>query len=330
MSEQVSQESSAPATEQPGEAAAIAFLKSKNQEANTEGDEGRPILPAVPHGVEQATSPEQPDGSKPEQPPEGQSQDFNPTGQSKSKLDAWGRVTELDKQNRELKQKLKQFEGKVDYRELAKKDLGKTIADLGISFDDLVNHFASGPSVSDDTQASSADRPKPDASTRELDSLKKELHELRSTYEEERNRSAIQSEYNRYTSILEQGGDRWEYVKGKKGDGVVMAMQTAAELYRLDSSKLPDMESVLDAVENWYETKAEEEFNYLKATKKAQKFFGSTPKDDIKTIVKDPIQSKAPPSNATTQEPRELTDEERFNQAVAFLKKKRQESHEES
>ena len=312
MSEQVSQESSPPA-EQSGEAAAIAFLKAKNAEpTNAEGD-GNSAVPhpsGVPQDEEQA--------APPDQPPEGQ-------GQSKSKLDAWGRVTELDKQNRELKQKLKQFEGKVDYRELAKKDLGKTIADLGISFDDLVNHFAGGSSVSDDSQTSQT---KPDLSSKEIDTLKKELHELRSTYEEERNKAAIQSEYNRYTTILEQGGDRWEYVKGKKGDGVVMAMQTAAELYRLDSSKLPDMEAVLDAVENWYESKAEEEYNYLKATKKAQKFFGSPIKGESKTIVKDPITSKAPPSSTTTQEPRELTDEERFNQAVAFLKKKRQESNE--
>lgn len=238
-----------------------------------------------------------------------------------SKAEYYARLTELDRQNRELKQRLKQQRSTEDLSDLVKKDPKAVLQQLGLGLEDVLDLMVDSEVETDSSEKTTNENPY----IHEIKSLKEKLSTIERQQQESQRTQQMQVEYKRISDIISADTEnKWELVKSQGSAGLHRVLQTAVEVYN-ETKEAPDYDLVLDAVEEHLYKQNMEAVEQLKSLSKFKSVFEG---GEEKKVVVSPQPFSSTPSRtlgdnrpASTPAPREESARERYLSALAVLDK---------
>jgi hypothetical protein len=179
--------------------------------------------------------------------------------QSASEL--FATINALNRENRQLKLQNKRLSGTESAESLKQKAAEDPIGfmqSFGIDLGRAIEAYASGGDASQqggggagqDRQQSQENAQKQAELMNEIKSLKQQVDDLVGSSR----RTQYESELKRLDEVISEGGEKYKFSKALGREAAEFAIRVAAGVYE-DTEQLPDMLSVLDAVESHYEKK---------------------------------------------------------------------------
>ncbi len=225
----------------------------------------------------------------------------------------WSRITQQDKELRELRSRLKDKSSIEDLRSVARKDPAKVLADLGIGIDQVIDALASQQGV----QPERANTPE-EKTPKEIEQLRQELAQLRQEQAMTRQEAMVRSEVMRIDDAIKANPERWEVIASQRDEGSVkLVLETAAELWK-QTGEIPDYEIVLDAVEEHLAGEARARLQRLSGLKKfRQQDRGAQPQAASPKVPKRGAPVVNP--NNPTAKLADLSPEQRMQLAIQAL-----------
>ncbi|MDJ0827551.1 MAG: hypothetical protein QNJ16_18830 [Rhodobacter sp.] len=220
--------------------------------------------------------------------------------------EVWSRISKLDAENRELRKQLKGFEGK--------KTIEQALAD---DPDSVWNAYMQSIGVAIDQEGEPSQEAQPEVdnqSALEIASLRKELEEMKRGQMERQYEAMLRSEKNSLGNLVENNPDKWPVVKAFGSEAYDLALQVAQAWVR-DQGGTADAGMVLDQVEEHLrgEVKRYSDYASLLEEKKPQ------PAPAPSVTDASPGSPSLISGNEETPAPRDLTDEELFQRALAAM-----------
>ncbi len=235
---------------------------------------------------------------------------------SQSLRDIMAKLSAQDAENRRLRDALKQRpeptpEGQKgpDLYEMAKKkDVNGLFRELGLTFDDALEDW----NPNEEKEPAQINK----QVERQIQELKDHNSQLQNQFQAMRNENFVTTEKNSFATQVSKTEDKYPMIlrafkDGDKREAMEIAMQLAQNVYN-QTQIVPDKADILDEVEKMYHNRV-------------QKYSKWAPQDAPEATpepVKPKAESKTAPSpdgNDDTKVSRELTEEERFEQALLKL-----------
>jgi hypothetical protein len=260
--------------------------------------------------LEQAASehvPEEPEVAAPKEPEE-------------SKTSTWARLSERDKEIRQLRQKLKEQEKADSLLDLAKTNPAKALQEMGIGIDQVLEILASQPAP-----ARQEEQPGQTGDS-EVAKLKQELESFKAEQQARSKQEIERREYEKIHTLATSDKDRWELIASLSDQGTyALVMDTAAEFWRT-SGEIPEYADVLDTVEKHLEEEMVSRYERLGSLKKLQsRYQMSKITDKAKDVAKMPPKaaSQTLSTSFSSQGPQPMgnTEADRFARALDLLEK---------
>ena len=237
-----------------------------------------------------------------------------------SKTDLWKRITEQDRELRELRKKEKQTPQDQDMGELKKlasESPQEFLERFGLTFDKVFDAWSTNLSAESERPTKGPPQAE-QAIVREVQELKQKLSQYEEQQRQQESSRFHMAEISRFEQSAGRDSDRWALVNSAKEDGSLeLAFQVAVKMYQT-TGDVPDHGYVLDCVEEQLRGQAQ----------KFSKWLGAVPQKKEVTLAKSqPASGKAPAptlsgsSGEDTQVPETLSDEDLFQLALAELKK---------
>lgn len=208
------------------------------------------------------------DEDAPQKTQEPQEKDEREQKPGESKSEYYARLSNLDRENRQLKQRLKSLEQQGNpaeqLRALAKQNPIKALEHLGLSFDDIIDHWAGQKQTQQEEESSNNN-----TSNKEIQEIKEEFARLKEEKRRQEYQQQLYAEYNKFYDLVQKDdGNRWEYIKNF-GDEEMYAtiFETAKAAYQ-QTGTIPDYSDVLDSVEEYFVDQEKEKFKSLSKVSK--------------------------------------------------------------
>lgn len=297
--------------------------------AFTAGEGREPITPET---VAQERSEAPAEGEQSASPTEPAPGDPAPT-QETPDSDYYAKLSELDRQNRILRKKLKDVENKapdnaekghlsVDLKSIAKQDPLKALDELGIGIDNILEAY---------TGATSSSEPVPDIPKSVQEKLKR-IEELEARFNEliegqtkaerlSEQQRLFKQETDKLSAVVESDTARYEMIHATRDEGSLnLVLQVAAEIYNQEG-EVPSYDRALGLVEEHLRDQMREQykraqnFGFLKESLTSSENVVQSP-TDVKTAQPN---TQAVSAQEDTPTPKELTKDDLFNQALAKL-----------
>jgi hypothetical protein len=285
---------------------ALALLMDGSETGDDDGGDApaqpEPQAPETPEGGE----PQAPADAAPDTPAQAEEDED-------SRTQLWARLTQQDKELRELRRREKNSTSLEKLREVARRNPAKVLADLGMGIDQVIDALAQAG------HPASGEREKPEQAPPEIEEVRRELAQIKEERRREREEAAAQAEIMRIDEAIRSNPDRWEVIHAQRNEGSYkLVLDTARDLIeRLD--EIPPAELVLDAVEEYLAGEARKRLARLSGLKK---FRQAAPPQPSGAPAAKPKQGRAAPvvdGNAPTSTPGKPSAEEMERRALELL-----------
>lgn len=256
-----------------------------------------------------------------------------PDHTEESKSEFYAKLSELDRQNRLLRKQLKDVQTaapqndapSVDVKALAQKDPLAALNEMGLGIDQILEAYTGAEPSSESNSALPKDVQAKLAKLDQLETQFREFTERQTKAQQEAQQAQLlKQETEKLGAVVETNVEKYEMVNATKDEGSLnLVLQVAAEIYNQEG-EVPSYDRCLGLVETHLRENAKKQWEKASKLSFLKGFLTSTP--DVVQLPTSAQKSPATvasktlsPGQEDTPQPKELTKEDLFNQALNAL-----------
>lgn len=252
-------------------------------------------------------------------------------GQGETKSEYYARISELDRQNRILRKQLKDIESRsaepkapvTDLKSIAKKDPLKALGELGIGIDDVLEAYTGSGSVSSDSKRVDYELPmEVQEKLSKIEQFEKFIEEQKQSQQRTHQERLLQQETDKLAAVVGASSEKYEMINATRDEGsLTLVLQVAAEIYNQEG-EVPSYERALGLVEDHLRERAKAQWEKAKNLSFLKNILTSD--SNVVQLANKSEKSaasstKSVPAREDTPTPKELTEEDLYQQALKHL-----------